>query len=476
MLQKSRQLTQLGRGFKIVAIPGSIVGVADLNLVGFIVPSLFFFTLSLVVLSLGIAVWMSFSKTADANIQSRLEALQANENRNFIEGMKFKFYNNLWGGILGFSIFINVVLGLAYWAYANDQGTIVQQVYYSIAEDVKKIEQNTAEIATSTKETAKHTEEIAKNTTNLKKESSDDPRKELANKGVQWTRDDYISQVIITDMENLTLFYAGGFDPYTSRTFNPEFDYTRNSNDSDQHKYIERLTAMPAIAFNIWKSKRSRDVMKLAADYEYKPSEDSEFLQNFVEHLDSMLKAKILSERQIKDTLSFLKSIDTNALLEIKKLNADILKSLQDNTYRNYVETLGFWSIKSNVDSAKNILKRWQEGYDKALIDKSHIERAKKEMDKYKEELVRIKKKLDRKEEVNVGEANTALFWFNESTKRYEESLTDKSHIERAQKLVDEAKVDLKKAEEALQKAEEDRRLQKINFHKQYMQTIDELL
>ena len=61
-LGKKGQLLKFKNSFKIVAIPGTVITVADLNLIGFLVPSLFWFSLALVVITLALTIWAISTK------------------------------------------------------------------------------------------------------------------------------------------------------------------------------------------------------------------------------------------------------------------------------------------------------------------------------------------------------------------------------------------------------------------------------
>jgi len=66
-----------------------------------------------------------------------------------------------------------------------------------ITDSVAAIEKNTGEIKTEIK--------------TLKKETSSDPKKELANRGISWTRESFLEAITNGDDETLMLFINGGF-------------------------------------------------------------------------------------------------------------------------------------------------------------------------------------------------------------------------------------------------------------------------
>lgn len=86
-------------------------------------------------------------------------------------------------------------------------------MYDRLFEILEEINQNTAKTADNTKQIADNTDQLVANTDNLKKEISDNPRKELAMRGVPWTTESYIEQLRMGDLENIELFYAGKFSP-----------------------------------------------------------------------------------------------------------------------------------------------------------------------------------------------------------------------------------------------------------------------
>ncbi len=255
---------------------------------------------------------------------------------------------------------------------------------------------------------------------NVKKEVSDNPRKELANMGVSWNVEAYLDQVELSDMHTLKLFYAGGFDPYTKLSFTDAHNYIENLTSYEHYAALSSLAPMPAVAFEIWSSEKARSVMKLALEYGYSLKNDTAFLENFTEKLDSMILANILNEKQVTETLLFLKSIDKSILETLKKAHEDIVTSLQNNTYTNYVDTL-------EISTQKNMLEH----------KKSFVQSA-------------------------IHNLNT----------KADTPIAKKVF----QRSVDNAQADLKKAEEDLAKLIEARRLKKLAFHENQIKIIEGLM
>ncbi len=198
----------------------------------------------------------------------------------------------------------------------------------------------------------------AESTDTSKKEISANPRKELADMGVPWNVKAYLEQVELSDLKTLRLFYAGGFDPYTKHSFHDVHHYAEKITTYDQNNALQALVPMAAVAFEIWVSEKARSAMKLAFEYDYSPKNDKAFLENFTEKLDSMLLLNILDEKQVSETLLFLKSIDKSILEALKKAHEETLKSLQDNTYKDYVDNEEAMRIKLNLDMYKTYQSR----------------------------------------------------------------------------------------------------------------------
>lgn len=82
------------------------------------------------------------------------------------------------------------------------------KIVRAIQKDLGIVEETVAEIA-------RHTEAISTKMDNVKKETSDDPRKEIANLGIPWSTDSYVSSLIAGDLPMIDLFIRGGMDATT---------------------------------------------------------------------------------------------------------------------------------------------------------------------------------------------------------------------------------------------------------------------
>lgn len=75
------------------------------------------------------------------------------------------------------------------------------------------VDARTEEISETTKSIKKDTEEIKATLEGVKKESSDDPRKELANIGVAWSTGSFVDALKTGDARVVRLFLSGGMSP-----------------------------------------------------------------------------------------------------------------------------------------------------------------------------------------------------------------------------------------------------------------------
>lgn len=89
---------------------------------------------------------------------------------------------------------------------------LIQTTLNDISENTKNTAANTAKIADNTAGISKEVKQVKVVLDGLKKETSDDPRKELSNMGVNWSRESLYDAVQSGDIKVLTLFLAGGMN------------------------------------------------------------------------------------------------------------------------------------------------------------------------------------------------------------------------------------------------------------------------
>ena len=162
---------------------------------------------------------------------------------------KFKEYNNIISektdGYWFTSIFISSIVCLfifslmAYFNYNKPDGYFatrskvinnLQKDIGLINETLISIKEDTKEIVEKSKKIERHTEKIKDDTSNIKmeiskinekagnfkKETSDDPRKELANIGVSWNKYNFENCLSMQDNKCIKLFLQGGFNVNTT--------------------------------------------------------------------------------------------------------------------------------------------------------------------------------------------------------------------------------------------------------------------
>lgn len=120
---------------------------------------------------------------------------------------------------------------------------LIQARLNDISENTKETAENTAKIADNTADISKEVEESNTILGGVKKETSDDPRKELSNMGVNWSRESLYDAVLSGDIKVLTLFIAGGMtskDAFHSFNGYAFSDYFRGG-DFDEIKSVYLL-------------------------------------------------------------------------------------------------------------------------------------------------------------------------------------------------------------------------------------------
>ncbi|WP_429214951.1 hypothetical protein [Aeromonas veronii] len=89
---------------------------------------------------------------------------------------------------------------------------LIQTTLNDISENTKNTAANTAKIADNTAEISKEVKKVKSVLDGVKKETSDDPRKELSNMGINWSRESLYDAVQSGDIKALTLFLSGGMN------------------------------------------------------------------------------------------------------------------------------------------------------------------------------------------------------------------------------------------------------------------------
>jgi hypothetical protein len=80
------------------------------------------------------------------------------------------------------------------------------------------VEEQTQAISETTSDIKKDTEEIKDKLDDVKQETSDDPRKELANLGVTWSQQSFVDALMAGDERTVRLFLEGGMSPAVSHS------------------------------------------------------------------------------------------------------------------------------------------------------------------------------------------------------------------------------------------------------------------
>lgn len=81
-----------------------------------------------------------------------------------------------------------------------------------IGRNLEGVQNDTTAIRETTKQIDSRTERIEEQTKLTKRETSDDPRKELANRGIDWTNESFIEALKSEDEETIDLFLRGNFN------------------------------------------------------------------------------------------------------------------------------------------------------------------------------------------------------------------------------------------------------------------------
>lgn len=83
-----------------------------------------------------------------------------------------------------------------------------------------EIKQVTSDIKDTTQSINSGVQELSTKADNLKKETSDDPRKELANRGISYNKSSFQQAISANDLDSVILFLQGGLSPNLSTDIN----------------------------------------------------------------------------------------------------------------------------------------------------------------------------------------------------------------------------------------------------------------
>lgn len=169
-----------------------------------------------------------------------------------VDNFLYKKYSNVWYAPMFFTLVIfSAFLIAANYASLhigkNQQGIIATKSTFisKIQKNLMTIEESLSEIQELQKEgnkkldrinnsIKKSTEEIR----TLKKETSDNPRKELTNLGIEWNYDSFRNRIINNDSTAIILFLKGGMK-YNRSNYSYDARYLSDENIGIFHSYID---------------------------------------------------------------------------------------------------------------------------------------------------------------------------------------------------------------------------------------------
>lgn len=104
--------------------------------------------------------------------------------------------------------------------YYSDKAKEKRGVLAESTDIVKSIQEHLHIVATNTKEMKESLASVDVKMDNVKKETSTDPRKELANRGVEWSVNGYNNVLDLRDISSIKLFISSGIDLYATENDN----------------------------------------------------------------------------------------------------------------------------------------------------------------------------------------------------------------------------------------------------------------
>jgi hypothetical protein len=116
-------------------------------------------------------------------------------------------------------------------------------VFATLVPQLNGLRSDVAVVHTEVAAVHNEVQSITKVLETTKKETSDDPRKELANLGVTWTADNFLEAVKTGDMRSLRLFLAGGMSPVQAVSQGRPLPVMLALNTSNPAEVVEALVA-----------------------------------------------------------------------------------------------------------------------------------------------------------------------------------------------------------------------------------------
>ena len=116
-------------------------------------------------------------------------------------------------------------------------------VFATLVPQLNGLRSDVAVVHTEVAAVHNEVQSITKVLETTKKETSDDPRKELANLGVTWTADNFLEAVKTGDMRTLHLFVAGGMSPVQAVSQGRPLPVMLALNTSNPAEVVEALVA-----------------------------------------------------------------------------------------------------------------------------------------------------------------------------------------------------------------------------------------
>lgn len=104
--------------------------------------------------------------------------------------------------------------------YYSDKSEGQRGVLAENTDIIKSIQEHLHIIATNTKEVKESLTSVDVKMDNVKKETSTDPRKELANRGVEWSVNGYNNVLNLRDISSIKLFISSGIDVFATENDN----------------------------------------------------------------------------------------------------------------------------------------------------------------------------------------------------------------------------------------------------------------
>jgi hypothetical protein len=195
----------------------------------------------------------------------------------------------------------------------------------------------------------------------VKKETSDNPRKDLANRGISWKENDFLEAIYRGDTQTVSLFLSGGMKWHTAYAFEPlvkddaamvqilmEHAELRQQDEYDCRSAMDKMTRIDPDSIGPTLSSKTDRAHKLS-------SVEKKFLKAFCSKDSDVEYARSEYKEQLKRHNEAVEAYNREKA-GVKPLAQCQAELLANNAYKLTNEAMLFNPLRDNTYSARDVL------------------------------------------------------------------------------------------------------------------------